>query len=1466
MADVDNAEQSRISLCTKRLDSTNFHEWKPRVSDALMERYLWEYAIGECRQPIAAHDIPSPAEMQALSDWKKKDNAAAAFIRKHVNHDQLHVVPAGSGAYATWTAICAAHEKQTMQAIALIVHTIVTTQYVEGGRMEDHVNVFRLNNNKLLAQNTTVHFSDQLLAILLLKSLPPSFTPLAQTLGALTPQQFTFAHVSATLLDEERRRHVAVGSSNNSAAASEPTALFHRSPATSVSSLVTSAPSSSAAAPRPKCTYCSKRGHTADVCYQRVGYPAGHPLARQASAQFAQASGVAPPSLEDNGFFVLSVDDNDDGIANIATQHHTAAFVAPHASTRTPDVATIHSTGIRTTSALDAMDWLIDSGATQHYCHHKDWFDTFEPVSGRHIVLGDGRRTPIVGQGTLKVDVPTLSGLAGATFHNVAYAPGLSVNLLSVSSMDSQGLDVQFKSGRCIVRNGAGTIIAAAHRVANKLYQLTVSRQRQPPRNAPPSGSEAGRALSATVNKKDTARRWHERFAHINTRSIATLFDKEMVTGVDCRAVATAIRASAGATPPNCHACALGKSHRLPFPTSTSRARRPLELIHTDLKGPMPASNGGARYLMVIMDDCTRYVWEQPLRTKGEAAQSLLWYIAQANNLFSHLRYRVQTVRSDNGGEYLSTALRNELADLGITAQYTTPHTPQQNGAAERMMRTLVEAGRTMLHASGLSSSFWAEAVHTAVYIRNRSVTTALDGMTPYEAWFGKKPAVGHLRAFGCVAYAYIPSHLRRGDSLKPKARRCIMLGYSLTSKSYRLWDPERRKAFPCRDVVFHEDELWSRKPAEQGGAHESPSSAALPSSPRTDLGWLNFDDSDVTTDLDWIQRVSRLDNPNPSPSNPAQNPAVPPSEDEDEQDRQPLARSATNPAAQPRPQPVPRMVRDLMDHLPSGPRDAAPSTVKPLGAALVGRKDSKPDGDPVTLSDALSRDNADRWQAAAQSEYDSLQNAGTYDLVQLPPGRTAIGCKWVFKTKLGSDGSVVKHKARLVAKGYSQKYGLDYEETYAPVVRYASLRALLALAAHHDWEVHHMDVKSAYLNGNLAEEIYMEQPEGFKVPGKETMVCRLKKGLYGLKQAGRSWHQTIDPVLKGMRLIALGSDHCVYLHRVGSTVVIIALYVDDLFIFGTPTPLINTFKKRLQTAFEMEDLGEAKFALGIEITRDRASRTLTISQRAYINSLIERFGQADSNAQATPVEPNTLLQKADASHTAQPNEIKLYQSAVGALQYAASGTRPDISFAVSALSKYSSNPDSSHFAALKRLFRYLRGTSHYSITYKGMGDKSSQPQLLGYSDSDWANDRDDRRSVTGYAFLLSGGAISWSSKKQHTTAQSSTEAEYMAGAEAVKEAIWWRNFLSELGYNLTAPTILFSDNQSAIALAENPEHHARTKHIDVKYHLMREHIQRGTMTQRHVKGSDNPADVLTKALPRDKHTTCATSLGITVA
>jgi hypothetical protein len=385
------------------------------------------------------------------------------------------------------------------------------------------------------------------------------------------------------------------------------------------------------------------------------------------------------------------------------------------------------------------------------------------------------------------------------------------------------------------------------------------------------------------------------------------------------------------------------------------------------------------------------------------------------------------------------------------------------------------------------------------------------------------------------------------------------------------------------------------------------------------------------------------------------------------------------------------------------------------------------------------------------------------------------VGCRWVHKLKTLANGGT-KEKSRLVAQGFTQVPGVDYEETYSPVVRYASLRALFALAAHHDWEVHHMDVKSAYLNGKLEETIYMEQPAGFVQEGQQR-------------------------------------------------------------------------------------LGEARLVLGMEIQRDRRNRKMTISQATYLRKALIKLGVADLNSVTTPMGANTHLTKAAVGHEATPAEITHYQSIIGTLQYAANGTRPDIAYAVNQCARYSSNPDHTHFAAAKRILRYIKGSVDQALTYTGANQK--QPLLIGYSDADYANDKDDRLSVSGYTFLLCGGAVSWASRRQKTLATSTVEAEYMAIAEAAKEAVWWRLLLGELGYDVGQPTRLFNDNQGSIHLAKNADHHARTKHIDVKYHYIRQELIKRTITLHHVSTRDNVADLFTKALVRDKHAAFTRTLGV---
>ena len=866
-----------------------------------------------------------------------------------------------------------------------------------------------------------------------------------------------------------------------------------------------------------------------------------------------------------------------------------------------------------------------------------------------------------------------------------------------------------------------------------------------------------------------------------------------------------------------------------------------------------------AKYFVTVKDDCTCIVWAKPLVNKGQAAQAVRDFIVWAETQLSSRGYRVLRLRSDGGGEYTSNEQRAFLMQRGIELQRSAAYTSQQNGLAERLNLTLLNDVRAMLHGARLPHMLWSDVLLTAVHLRNRCVIRALAGQTPYEAWHGVKPDISNLRAFGCLAYAHLHLHQQPQGKLGVRAIPCALIGYAPEAKAWLLWDAARRVVLESRDVRFEERLSWFDTASRSAGSGGALPASAVDSSSSLDTRVAGGNESDG-------------DEGHPEEPAPADG-----DNGDDPTDHLPLSQlllghHAAQPAAA---GPLVESAaarsirRQLMDHNAPGPRDRAPSALgSVLGQLEDGEANVVQDSQdvPSSLREALTGPDAKHWRPAVQGEYDSIQEARTYDIVELPHGRTAIGCKFVLAKKLLADGSV-KYKARLVAKGFTQQAGIDYQETYSPVVRYASLRALLSLAAHHDWEAHHMDVKAAYLNGLLQEEIYMQQPEGFVAAGKEQLVCRLRKALYGLKQAGRAWHQTIDPALKRLGLTPLASDYCVYVHRSQQGhVLILALYVDDLFLFSPSLALLTHFKTQLRLQFRMEDLGEISLMLGMRVVRNRTARTLTISQGTYVEQLLVRFN-APLNVMSTPMEDGLTLCAAIATHQADAATVTRYQAVVGALMYAAACTRPDIAFAVHALGRYSSRPDDTHWRAVKHLLRYLRGTARYSITYTGVaGDSGRTPPVMScYGDADYAGCVDDRKSVTGYVVTLSGGAINWSSRKQRTVTTSTTHAEFVAMTELAKDVVWWRGFLREIGLDMGEPTAVLCDNMAAVALAFNPTHHERTKHFAVLQQYIRELISSGEIHVEYIPTQRNAADVLTKALARIKHVACVTSLGMTL-
>ena len=507
------------------------------------------------------------------------------------------------------------------------------------------------------------------------------------------------------------------------------------------------------------------------------------------------------------------------------------------------------------------------------------------------------------------------------------------------------------------------------------------------------------------------------------------------------------------------------------------------------------------------------------------------------------------------------------------------------------------------------------------------------------------------------------------------------------------------------------------------------------------------------------------------------------------------------------------------------------------LAAAQVGRE-------PATYAEAMRSASAADWEEACQYEIAALAKAGTWSLVDLPHGRKAVKSKWVFKLK--ADG---RFRARLVARGFTQIPGIDFDETFSPVARFESLRLLLALAALEDWHIHQMDVKSAFLYGELDEEIYMEQPSGFVVPGRETQVCRLHKALYGLKQASRAWNLQFHGVLTGLSLERTVSDAGVYVcpQHGGDSHLVVILYVDDITLLGPSLDTVNHTKQALARRYEMSDMGEITSYLGIRIMRNRADRRLEIDQYGYISEILERFGMADANPHNTPLPAGAEAHLVKYSGTASLSDIKHFQSLIGSLLYVQIGTRPDIAFAVSRLAQYAANPSPEHLRLAHYVLGYLAGTTDMCIRYCGATGEG----LHGYTDSSLGDQTDDRHSTSGYVFLLADGAISWSSQKQKTVAQSSTEAEYMAMADAANQAAWYYSFLEELGYTMDDPIPVHGDNKGAIDLALNPVTGRRSKHIEIKHHATREYVERSTIRLVRTPMADMLADGFTKPLAR---------------
>ena len=876
---------------------------------------------------------------------------------------------------------------------------------------------------------------------------------------------------------------------------------------------------------------------------------------------------------------------------------------------------------------------------------------------------------------------------------------------------------------------------------------------------------------------------WHRRLAHRDITQVKKM-NEYGLKFLSCNCGET------------CEACLKGKMSRGPFPQrSEISSKQKLDLIHSDVCGPFQVdSPSGNRYVVTFIDDYSRYTVLYLIRNKSEVKVKFREFVENVKTKFGA---KPKKLRSDNGGEYIDRELQDYLKSEGIEFQHTVAYTPQQNGVAERKNRYLVEAVRCMLIDSDMEKCFWGEAICTANFVQNR-VVTRTTGCTPFERWFDSKPSFESFRVFGENCAVWIPKEKRK--KLDDTSVIMKFVGYDEEAKAYRLVDPETKRITLSRDVSFlkpsdgtvidkKSDELIidldACKESVNQNVDEDNEDEEYNSDSEGDF--YGFEDESFTNRR--LNPEANVDSPN-------------------------IRRSQRATAGM-----RPGYLNDYV--------------------CLSGKIQEE----PRTLEEVMTSPDRDKWVEAMNEELKSIRANNTWVLVDLPQSKKAIGTKWVFKLKRDVDGNINRYKARLVAQGYSQKYGEDFDEVFAPTARVTSFRALLAVAAKKNFAVKHYDIKTAFLNGNIEEEVYVKQPPGFESGNK---VCRLQKCLYGLKQAARCWNRALNDFLLKIGFRCSKTDKCLYIFgKPGQEKCFVLVHVDDMVMASVDESFIQEIVSKIAEKFEIVSLGDIKQFLGMRVERSEEG-DFYLNQKSYIDKIVNLAGLADAKHSSVPIDVG--YHRAVDSKALDNN--KEYQKLIGLLLYVSTNSRPDVSAAVSILSQKSSCPTVNDLNEVRRVIRYLKGTSEKRLRISDCQDESG---LYAYSDANWAEDRNDRKSNSGYVIKLHGGTVSWACRKQSCVSLSTCESEYIALAETCQEVVWLRSLCKDFGFDLISPTTINEDNQSCIKLVENEKFSNRTKHIDTRYHFVRDLKENDVIKLQYCCSNSNVADLLTKPLGASK-------------
>jgi hypothetical protein len=1463
-----------------KLDATglNWAVFSLRFEDAVQAKGFWGHFSGSTPCPTATiESAPTADELAAIEKWEKDERSARSLLTQKLPDSALMRIRNKPSVKERWEAITTEFTQKGAFAQTELRARFLDMKCPEKGNVREFLDSLRVKREELATVGVEIDTKDYLSTII--SSLPISLSNFASNQLAAAKLYHSTKTIDPDVLislisEEYERQKVQRSRRSNGKSPKEDDrdeAMY------ASSSRGGKAGGRNHKFPRGTCWGCGDKGHFRDKCPKKSKdgkESKDSPKSGSANA----AVGINSDSEGEGAFAAVAVDDyeSDDSLPDLEVvsdsdsdnesksgvvvdndwfsdaadegasdrecsggsdwdpddlfEGSTPAVDAPFAleDPGTPEhVAAFVSAN--NNAADTSRTEIYDSGCTSHISPYRNNLENFIEISPKSFRAANKQDFNAVGKGEMVIDVPNGADISQLRLTEVLYAPEVGYTLVSVGRLDDNGFSATFGGGKCVLRGPDGEELGSVPKSSRGLYKVV----------------HEGESVNTAV-EGITLDLLHRRMGHISPGIAKKLVTSGFVTGV--RLVSTADADFF------CESCVYAKATRKSIPKAREgeRAKKFGEEVHSDLWGPAPVeTKGGRRYYITFVDDYTRFTHLHLLRTKDEAFEAYKQFEAWSAN---QLEAPIRVLHSDRGGEYLGKEFTAYLKSKGTAQKLTVHHTPQHNGVAERRNRTIVERIRALLHASGLPKYLWGEAARHVVWLMNHTSMKAVEGKTPYEAALGMKPDLSGVREWGEKCWVRV----EKGNKLGGRVREGRWVGVDDESKGARVYWRDTKTVTVERNVYF------------------DPTSASVDRLEGEDWQFVETTTDELTsTPTPIFPTVA---------TPPAQSEQIvsAPAEDEHEED-EPRAKRTRKPSQ--------RVLEILSGRAVSSSRPSdpiiAPGIQVPTAVVEEPEGEETPDVlmadnfveyamvadmseveglEPRSLAEAKRGPDWLFWEKAIFEELRTLEEAGTWELVDPPSGANIVGSKWVFRVKKDAAGHVVRFKARLVAQGFSQVPGVDYFDTFAPVAKLASIRTVLAMAAELDFELHQIDIKSAYLNGELTkdENIYMKQPPGYPAPNSSGKVCHLLKTLYGLKQSGRRWYQKLVEILvKRLAFVRSDVDQAVFYRHGGDNshaTIIVVVHVDDCTIAASTLSLVVAFKRQIAQHVEITDLGELHWLLGIEIKRDRERRTIHLSQRSYIDSIIARYNFQDLKPVSTPMETSTRLSTSQAPATtleiAKMRDVP-YLEAVGSLMYASLGTRPDISFAVQTVSRFSKNPGLTHWDAVKRIFRYLKGTADLWLSYGVVKDK-----LVGYADADGSM-AEDRHAISGYAFMLFGGAVSWSAKRQEIVSLSTTESEYVAVTHAAKEGLWIRSLLSQLFPGKLDPTTLFSDNQSAIALAKDHQYHARTKHIDIRFHFIRYVIENGSIRLIYCPTDDMVADTLTKALPSAKVKHFASQLGL---